>query len=71
MVSRGQGPDEALLSALGENGDRIEYLFKEDLEFEEPDRWTRLSGSIYKDKLKALIETYENGSSTTVPFSSA
>jgi hypothetical protein len=41
-------------------GDRIEYLFKEeDLKSENPNQWTRISGGIYKNKLKALIQKYE------------
>ncbi len=45
---------------LADMSDRIEYLFKEDLDDESEEiRWVRISGGIYKERLTALIQRFD------------
>jgi len=59
MAARDEESERAFLFLLEKMGDRVEYLFKEDLESEEPNRWLHISGGIHKDELKNLIKTFE------------
>ncbi len=45
---------------IDDMADRIEYLFKEDLDDESGElRWKRISGGIYKERLTALIQRFD------------
>lgn len=51
---------DIFLQLVANMSDRIEYLFKEDIDDESEDlRWIRISGGIYKDNLISLIKKFD------------
>lgn len=56
-----EGVQKALFFDLLESmGERIEYLFKEEVDAEAEDRWSRICGGLYKDDLKRLIHRFQD-----------